>query len=101
MTLSQEGPLLFMVIRVTVFTGLHLGLLCSLQDGQEGVILRHLPSKCNSPMVFWSEATSLVSAVLEVIELAFKRLGGRLPAGYGVPISVVITLLKAVYLEFS
>lgn len=36
MTLSLEGPLLFMVIRVIVFTGLHLGMLCSFQGGRGG-----------------------------------------------------------------
>lgn len=68
MTLSQEGPL-FMVIRVFVFTGLHLGMLCSFQGGREGyhISLHPLPSKGNFPVVFWSQA-SLASAVLEVIE---------------------------------
>lgn len=50
---------------------------------KEGVISPHLPSKGSAPVVFWSEA-SLVFAVLEVIELAFKRLGARLPADCGV-----------------
>lgn len=41
---------------------------------EEGVSLLHLSSEGNSPVVFWSGA-SLASAVLEVIELAFEKLG--------------------------
>lgn len=67
----------------------------------EGVSLPHLPSEGSSSVVFWFGA-SLVSAVLEVLELAFKRLEERLPGDYGGPISVVITLLKGVnLLEFA
>ena len=44
---------------------------------EEDINLHHLPS----PVVFWSGA-SFVSAVSEVIELACRRLGERLPANY-------------------
>lgn len=47
-------------------------------ERRESVYLISL-QRANSPEVFWSGA-SLVSAVLEVIELAFKGPGERLPA---------------------
>lgn len=101
MTLPIRDPLLFTVIRGSVLTSLHLGSALPIAGWRRAsvYIISHLRGQV-SLWNFWSGA-NFVSAVLEVIELAFKRLFERLPADCGGPFSVVITFWKAVYLSLS
>lgn len=78
MTLNQD-PLMFIVIRVIVPTSLYLEYFADCRVVEKGILLPHLPSKGNSPVIFWSGA-SLVSTVLEVIEFSFQEAWREAPS---------------------
>lgn len=81
------------VIRIMVFTHLHFGRLV-LWPGGGG--------RCqftSSPIP--ESSCPVVSAVVQVIALALRRLGARLPADWKINVSLAITWFKVVFSFFG